>query len=216
MAEPPTTSPSIRSSPTTATSTSAGTARPRGEKKKSRVTRYTMSTKPPSPSTTRPPRSIIDWESDGHNGGGRLLRPRRHALRHLRRRHLRLRHRTRRPGPDLLLAKVLRIDVDQPAGGKAYSVPKDNPFVGEGGSLPRRGPTACATRGGSPSTEDRPHLGRQQRPGPVGAGLSRQEGGQLRLERHGGEPSVLPQPQAGPDAVRQADRGASTTPRRGR
>ena len=31
---------------------------------------------------------------------------------------------------DSLLAKVLRIDVDKPESGKAYSVPKDNPFVG--------------------------------------------------------------------------------------
>jgi uncharacterized repeat protein (TIGR03806 family) len=31
---------------------------------------------------------------------------------------------------DLLLAKVLRIDVDHPAEGKMYAIPKDNPFVG--------------------------------------------------------------------------------------
>jgi uncharacterized repeat protein (TIGR03806 family) len=34
---------------------------------------------------------------------------------------------------DLLLAKVLRIDVDHPARGKTYSVPADNPFVGRPG-----------------------------------------------------------------------------------
>ena len=32
-------------------------------------------------------------------------------------------------GLDHLLAKVLRIDVDHPDGGRPYSVPKDNPFV---------------------------------------------------------------------------------------
>jgi hypothetical protein len=32
---------------------------------------------------------------------------------------------------DALLSKVLRIDVDHPADGKPYSVPKDNPFVGD-------------------------------------------------------------------------------------
>ena len=33
-------------------------------------------------------------------------------------------------GLDHLLSKVLRIDVDHPDEGRAYSVPKDNPFVG--------------------------------------------------------------------------------------
>ena len=37
---------------------------------------------------------------------------------------------------DLLLAKVLRIDVDKPAKGKTYSVPRDNPFVGKKGVRP--------------------------------------------------------------------------------
>ena len=37
---------------------------------------------------------------------------------------------------DLLLAKVLRIDVDNPAEGKTYSVPKDNPFVGNKDFVP--------------------------------------------------------------------------------
>src|SRR5690349_4370330 len=37
---------------------------------------------------------------------------------------------------DLILAKVLRIDVDHPADGKAYSVPKDNPFVGKKDFVP--------------------------------------------------------------------------------
>lgn len=37
---------------------------------------------------------------------------------------------------DLLLAKVLRIDVDKPDKGKTYSVPVDNPFVGMKGVRP--------------------------------------------------------------------------------
>ena len=41
-------------------------------------------------------------------------------------------------GQDLsqLTAKVLRIDVDRPAEGKLYSVPRDNPFVGQAGVRP--------------------------------------------------------------------------------
>lgn len=33
-----------------------------------------------------------------------------------------------------LLAKILRIDVDHPAGGKAYGIPADNPFAKGGGA----------------------------------------------------------------------------------
>jgi glucose/arabinose dehydrogenase len=35
-----------------------------------------------------------------------------------------------------MLGKFLRIDVDHPSDGKAYGVPKDNPFVGKEGVLP--------------------------------------------------------------------------------
>ncbi|MCA9588417.1 MAG: PQQ-dependent sugar dehydrogenase [Myxococcales bacterium] len=35
---------------------------------------------------------------------------------------------------DGLFSKVLRIDVDAPAGGKAYGIPADNPFAGGGGA----------------------------------------------------------------------------------
>jgi glucose/arabinose dehydrogenase len=37
---------------------------------------------------------------------------------------------------DTLLGKILRIDVDHPAGGKAYGIPAGNPFVGRTGAEP--------------------------------------------------------------------------------
>jgi glucose/arabinose dehydrogenase len=37
---------------------------------------------------------------------------------------------------DTLLGKMLRIDVDRPADGRAYGIPKDNPFVGRDGARP--------------------------------------------------------------------------------
>jgi glucose/arabinose dehydrogenase len=37
---------------------------------------------------------------------------------------------------DTLLAKILRIDVDQPSGDRAYGIPPDNPFVDRSGARP--------------------------------------------------------------------------------
>lgn len=37
---------------------------------------------------------------------------------------------------ELLLGKMIRIDVDHPGKGLAYGIPKDNPFVGKAGILP--------------------------------------------------------------------------------
>jgi uncharacterized repeat protein (TIGR03806 family) len=100
------------------------------------ITRYTMTTKPPYTIDVKSAKNIIEWESDGHNGcavcfgGDGML------------------YVTSGDGTsdsdtdmtgqrtDLLLAKVLRIDVDHPAEGKQYSVPKDNPFVGKKDFVP--------------------------------------------------------------------------------
>ena len=35
-----------------------------------------------------------------------------------------------------MLGKILRIDVDHQGEGKAYAIPKDNPFVSKDGALP--------------------------------------------------------------------------------
>jgi glucose/arabinose dehydrogenase len=101
------------------------------EKHFTRVTRYTMGREPPYAFDPRSAQPVIEWESNGHNGGavcfgtdgmlyvtsgdgtsdsdGNLMGQR----------------------TDALLAKVLRIDVDHPAAGKPYAVPTDNPFVGD-------------------------------------------------------------------------------------
>jgi uncharacterized repeat protein (TIGR03806 family) len=97
--------------------------------KKTQVHRYTMDRQPPYKLDAKSERLIIEWESDGHNGGGMAFG------------NDRLFYVTSGDGTSdsdrlvvgqdmsSLLAKVLRIDVDHPDPGKGYSVPRDNPFV---------------------------------------------------------------------------------------
>jgi uncharacterized repeat protein (TIGR03806 family) len=109
----------------------------RGRRNKTtQVVRYTVGRRPPHRLDAGSKRLIIEWPSDGHNGGdlafgndgylyvssgdgssdsdanltGQTL--------------------------DDLLGAVLRIDVDHPDPGRNYSVPKDNPFVGRRGARP--------------------------------------------------------------------------------
>jgi len=81
-------------------------------------------------------RLILSWDSNGHNGAAIGFG------------HDRMLYITSGDGTsdsdtnvtgqkmDLLLAKVLRIDIDHPDAGKTYSVPADNPFVGQKGIRP--------------------------------------------------------------------------------
>ncbi len=81
-------------------------------------------------------RMIITWDSNGHNGAALGFG------------HDGMLYITSGDGTsdsdtnvtgqrmDLLLSKVLRIDVDHPDKGKTYSVPRDNPFIGTKGVRP--------------------------------------------------------------------------------
>lgn len=101
------------------------------KKKFCRITRYTMSTKAPWTLDEKSGKTIIEWESDGHNGVAVCFGI--DGLMYL----------TSGDGTsdsdtdvmgqstDTLLAKVLRIDVDREENGKAYAIPKDNPFLSE-------------------------------------------------------------------------------------
>lgn len=98
--------------------------------KMTRVTRYTIDTKKDYAIDPKSALEIIAWESDGHNGGdvtfgndGYLYVTSGDGTSD---------SDTNLAGQttDTLLSKVLRIDVDHPADGKHYSIPKDNPYVG--------------------------------------------------------------------------------------
>jgi uncharacterized repeat protein (TIGR03806 family) len=96
---------------------------------KTRITRYTIDPKPPYKFDPKSEKIIIEWASDGHNGGamafgidGMLYVTSGDGTSDSDRNIV---------GQDMskLLSKVLRIDVDHPDKDRAYSVPKDNPFV---------------------------------------------------------------------------------------
>ncbi len=108
---------------------------PERKQKYSAITRYTVSKKAPYELDPKSEKTIIEWESNGHNGcavcfGG-------DGMMYVTSGDGTSDSDTNLTGQrtDLLLAKVLRIDVDnlgEPGGvspRRNYSVPKDNPFV---------------------------------------------------------------------------------------
>lgn len=106
------------------------------EKRKSQIVRYFVDPKPPYTFDPKTEIVIIEWDSAGHDGcaidfgaDGMLYITSGDGTSD---------SDTWLSGQDLSrpLAKVLRIDVDHPDPGKQYSVPKDNPFVGQPNVVP--------------------------------------------------------------------------------
>jgi uncharacterized repeat protein (TIGR03806 family) len=101
-----------------------------GGEKYVRVSRFRMNPLPPYEFDPQSETTIIEWPSDGHNGAavafgldGMLYATSGDGTSD---------SDTNLRGQEMthLTAKVLRIDVDHPDPGRAYSVPRDNPFVG--------------------------------------------------------------------------------------
>lgn len=99
------------------------------KKNHTRIKRFTIDPKPPHRSDPKSETLIIDWPSNGHNGGalafgndGKLFVSSGDGTSD---------SDTDLVGQDLskLTAKILRIDVDHPSEGRNYSVPPDNPFM---------------------------------------------------------------------------------------
>lgn len=81
-------------------------------------------------------RTIIDWPSDGHNGAAVAFGH--DGMLYVTTGDGTSDSDTNVVGQELhhLLAKLLRIDVDHPDKDRPYSIPKDNPFVGQEGIRP--------------------------------------------------------------------------------
>jgi uncharacterized repeat protein (TIGR03806 family) len=107
-----------------------------GAPKKTKVVRYTINPKPPYTFDPKSRKVIIEWLSDGHNGAGLAFGH--DGMLYVTSGDGTSDSDTNIVGQDMstLLAKVLRIDVDHPEPGKAYAVPKDNPFLSLKGARP--------------------------------------------------------------------------------
>ena len=111
-------------------------ALPKDGQKTCRVTRHTLQRVAPFSLVEDSAKVILEWDSNGHNGAAVTF-----GLDGMF--YVTTGDGTSDSDTDLtgqgldhLLAKVLRLDVDYPDKGREYSVPKDNPFVGQEGIRP--------------------------------------------------------------------------------
>jgi uncharacterized repeat protein (TIGR03806 family) len=100
-----------------------------GDKRFSRVVRYQLDRSPPY-QVVGAPLTIIEWESNGHNGAAITFGL--DGMMYVTSGDGTSDSDTNVAGQDMskLLSKVLRIDVDHPDANRPYSIPVDNPFVG--------------------------------------------------------------------------------------
>ncbi|MSR33120.1 MAG: hypothetical protein EXR99_16665 [Gemmataceae bacterium] len=105
-------------------------------KKRTRVIRYSMETKPPFKLDQASVKTIIEWHSDGHNGGAIAFDN--EGIFYVTSGDGTSDSDTWVSGQDMTrpLGKVLRINLDKPEGGKEYAVPQDNPFLKLPGAVP--------------------------------------------------------------------------------
>jgi glucose/arabinose dehydrogenase len=117
-----------------------GPCQPGAIEQVSRVTRYVIDREPPYRFHQETAKVIVEWDSDGHNGGDMAFGP--DGMLYVTSGDGTSDSDKDLAGQDLarLRSKVLRIDVDIPDDrskeGHAYAVPADNPFVDQPGIRP--------------------------------------------------------------------------------
>lgn len=103
---------------------------------KTRITRFETTRTGKFEIVKESARTIIEWDSNGHNGGAMCFGN--DGMMYITSGDGTSDSDLNLAGQDTtrLLAKALRIDVDHPEGGKNYSVPKDNPWIGKKDFVP--------------------------------------------------------------------------------
>lgn len=106
------------------------------EERRMRVQRLVMKRDGSGELVSEPGETIIEWETWGHTGGAMAFDD--EGKFYVTTGDGTGDSDTRLAGQDLshLLAKVLRLDVDQASGDRAYSIPPDNPFLDQSGVRP--------------------------------------------------------------------------------
>jgi glucose/arabinose dehydrogenase len=106
--------------------------------RKNRISRFTVGRQAPYPCDPQSEHVIIEWRSEGHDGGGIVFG--RDGMLYISTGDGTADSDGWVSGQDLseLLGGVLRIDVDHTEGTQAYSVPGDNPFVGMPNARPEK------------------------------------------------------------------------------
>lgn len=101
-----------------------------------RISRFVVSRTSPLACDPASEKIIIEWESNGHNGGDLAFGP--DGMLYISAGDGTTDSDTNLTGQKIsdLVSGMLRIDVEHPDPGKEYSVPKDNPFLGNAGARP--------------------------------------------------------------------------------
>ena len=108
----------------------------KSEGKKSRVSRFQTTLEGPRKTSHASEKIIIEWPAGGHNGGEAIFGPDGYLYISTGDSTSGSDPKETGQGVDDLLSVVMRIDVDHPEGGKAYAIPKDNPFIKYAGARP--------------------------------------------------------------------------------
>ncbi|MGE3818155.1 MAG: PQQ-dependent sugar dehydrogenase [Isosphaeraceae bacterium] len=109
------------------------------EDQRSRVSRYTLDPGNDQRSARARPDSetvIIEWPAGGHNGGEAVIGPDGYLYVTTGDGTGGSDPKATGQGVDDLLSVMMRLDVDHPDPGRAYSIPRDNPFVNTPGARP--------------------------------------------------------------------------------
>lgn len=107
----------------------------KAKEQNSRVSRF-IATGNPKTCSPKSEKIIIEWLAGGHNGGEAIIGPDGYLYIATGDQTSTSDGNSTGQGVNDLLAVIMRIDVDHPAPGKAYSIPKDNPFVKFPGARP--------------------------------------------------------------------------------